>query len=158
MNIVLLEERDFMEIGVAALFGRRAEHLLEVLRVSVGNQVKVGLLNEGVGAATVKSIDNNTILLETDDLKGSPPAPSNSTLVIAMQRPKTMRKILQSAAAFGVKRFIIIETWKVEKSYWTSPLLKLEALRGELILGLEQAGDTLLPDVSLRRKFKPLKR
>jgi RsmE family RNA methyltransferase len=66
-----------------------------------------------------------------------------------------MRKILHTATAMGIKKFYIIETWKVEKSYWNSPLLHAENIKKECILGLEQAGDTQLPEIEIRRRFKP---
>ena len=55
----------------------------------------------------------------------------------------------------GVKRLVLLGSWKVEKAYWGSPLLTPEALREELLLGLEQGRDTVLPEVLLRRFFKP---
>ena len=51
---------------------------------------------------------------------------------------------------------MIAESWKVEKSYWNSPLLQPEALQEQLLLGLEQGKDTVLPRVELKRRFKPL--
>jgi RsmE family RNA methyltransferase len=54
-----------------------------------------------------------------------------------------------------VKEIIMINSWRVDKSYWQSPSLKPEALREQLILGLEQARDTILPNIQLQQRFKP---
>ena len=43
----------------------------------------------------------------------------------------------------------------MEKSYWHTPLLEEGAIREQILLGLEQAGDTMLPEVTLCRFFKP---
>ena len=43
----------------------------------------------------------------------------------------------------------------MEKSYWQSPVLADGSVRGDLLLGLEQGGDTLLPVVEMHRRFRP---
>ncbi len=55
----------------------------------------------------------------------------------------------------GVKRLVLLNSYRVEKSYWQSPVVQKETLREQLILGLEQARDTVLPEVLLRQRFKP---
>ena len=55
----------------------------------------------------------------------------------------------------GVKTLYLINSSRVEKSFWQSPFLSPEAIEHQLILGLEQARDTLLPEVHLRKLFKP---
>ena len=49
----------------------------------------------------------------------------------------------------------IINSWRVEKSYWQTPTLSETSLRENCILGLEQAGDTIMPKIELRHFFKP---
>ena len=53
----------------------------------------------------------------------------------------------------GIKRMFLINAWRVEKSYWKSP--KVAQLRAPAILGLEQARDTVMPQIELRRVFRP---
>jgi RsmE family RNA methyltransferase len=55
----------------------------------------------------------------------------------------------------GVKRLVLLGGYRVERSYFSSPLLAVGAIRRELIIGLEQARDTILPEVTVRRLFKP---
>jgi RsmE family RNA methyltransferase len=55
----------------------------------------------------------------------------------------------------GVKRLVLLGGYRVERSYFSSPLLAPASIRRELLLGLEQARDTILPEVSVRRLFKP---
>jgi RsmE family RNA methyltransferase len=78
------------------------------------------------------------------------------SLLLALPRPKILRKVLAAVASMGVKRLVLVGTWRVEKSYFASPLLAAEAMESELRLGLEQGRDTILPEVLVRRHFKPL--
>ena len=65
------------------------------------------------------------------------------------------RRILQTCAALGVKDLWLINSYKVQKSFWQTPWLSDEQLRENLTLGLEQAKDTLMPQVHIRKLFKP---
>jgi RsmE family RNA methyltransferase len=85
----------------------------------------------------------------------SPPPKLPLTLLLALPRPKVLDRCLQSAAALGVARIILLNAWRVEKAYWTSPKLEEAHLREQLILGLEQARDTVLPELHLARLFVP---
>ena len=42
-----------------------------------------------------------------------------------------------------------------EKSYWKSPVLEVEKIRDQFILGLEQAKDTIMPEIQFCKKFRP---
>jgi RsmE family RNA methyltransferase len=55
----------------------------------------------------------------------------------------------------GVKRVVLLGSYRVEKAYWSSPLLEPAAIRQELLLGLEQGKDTTPPLVTQERFFKP---
>jgi len=154
VNLLLLEPSELGLDGVARLDGRRARHVREVLRCRAGETVAVGLVGGRIGTALVVASGDGELVLRAT-LQVSPPAPSPVTLLVALPRPKILRKVLQAAGAMGVKRLVLLGSWKVEKAYWGSPLLAPEALRAELLLGLEQGRDTVLPEVSLRRFFKP---
>jgi 16S rRNA (uracil1498-N3)-methyltransferase len=154
VNLLLLEPPELGPDGVARLAGRRARHVREVLRCQPGDTVAVGLIGGTVGSALVVSSGAGELTLRAT-LGAEPPPPSPVTLLLALPRPKILRKVLQAAAAMGVKRLLLLGSWKVEKAYWGSPLLEAEALRQELLLGLEQGRDTVLPEVLLRRYFKP---
>lgn len=155
MNLLLLEPADFAAAGGRArLTGRRARHLREVHRVGAGDVRPAGVLGGGVGTATIARVDAEAVELVYRE-HGPPPAPAAVTLVLALPRPKVLRRVLQGIAALGIKRLFLVNAWRVEKSYWESPVLAPEAIRAELVLGLEQGGDTLLPAVALRPRLRP---
>lgn len=155
MNLILIFQEDFK--GGAervCLKGRRLQHVREVHRASVGDRLCVGLLDGLIGTGTVTRIDDEALEMDID-LDRDPPPPLDVTLILALPRPIVLKRILLSATSMGIKRIILLHTRRVEKSYWSSPTLSEEKIREQMILGLEQAKDTILPQVLLRPKFKP---
>lgn len=154
MNLLLLDQADLIAPDRARLAGRRLEHLREILGSQRGDTLRAGLLGGLMGTATVLRIDAREAELALA-LDTPPPAPLPVTLVVALPRPKQLRRIVRSVAEFGVKALYLIHSQRVEKSYWQSPLLQPEQLEHYARLGLEQARDTELPRIHLRRRFKP---
>jgi RsmE family RNA methyltransferase len=133
---------------------RRVDHVRAVHRAVAGDALRVGVLGGRMGTGVVVRLDDDGLELDVT-LDRDPPAALPLVLVLALPRPKVMRRVLQTVAALGVKRLVLLATWRVEKSYWESPLLAPAALREQLVLGLEQGCDTILPTVTLHRRFKP---
>lgn len=155
MNLVLLEPEDFVSDTTSArLTGRRLAHVRAVHRADVGDEIRVGLVGGKVGRGTITRLDADVLELAVV-LDADPPPASTVKLVLALPRPKVLRRVLGAATAMGVKRIVLLHTWRVEKSYWESPVLEAAALRAALVLGLEQARDTILPEVLQRRRFRP---
>lgn len=154
MNFVLLESSDFVRAGRALVQGRRYQHVVSVHRAAVGDELRVGVIGGRLGRGRVRVLQGDSLELDVV-LDDEPPPPLPLTLLLALPRPKSLRRILQGVSAMGVKRIILVSTWKVEKSYWESPVLDPASLREQLVLGLEQAGDTVLPQIEMRRRFKP---
>ena len=154
MNLLLLEPADFISESVARISGRRHRQLLEVIRATPGKVCRAGLLNGKTGTAEISVITPEMTELSVT-LSGEPPPKRSVTLIAALPRPKTFLKVLHTATVMGVGRMIFLECWKVDKSYWSTPLIRPESVRENLLLALEQAGDTVLPEVEFRRRFKP---
>ncbi len=144
MNLVILLPADFVSATRARLTGRRLD---EIHRIG-SETLRVGLLDGRMGTAKVVGPGELEVQLD-----GDPPAPLPLTLVLALPRPKVLNRVIASATSMGIKRIFLINAWRVEKSYWKSP--KLQHLREHAILGLEQARDTVLPQIELRRFFRP---
>lgn len=155
MNLLLLDAPEIAADGTARLTGRRARHVAQVLRAAPGQRIAVGLVGGSMGTGEVLAASADEILLRVR-LDRPPPPPSPVSLLLALPRPKILRKVLAAVASMGVKRLVLVGTWRVEKSYFASPLLAAEAMESELRLGLEQGRDTVLPEVVVRRHFKPL--
>ena len=119
-----------------------------------GDSVRVGVVNGLMGQAIITTLDTQQATLQII-LDTPPPAITPLTLILALPRPKMLRRSLQTIAAMGVKTLYLINSSRVEKSFWQTPLLAPEALEEQLLLGLEQAKDTLMPEIHLRKLFKP---
>ncbi|ABC82762.1 protein of unknown function DUF558 [Anaeromyxobacter dehalogenans 2CP-C] len=150
----MLEPGELSAGGTARLAGRRARHVLEVLRAGAGDRIQAGVVGGRMGEAEILSAAPDEVVIAAR-LDREPPPPAPVALLLALPRPKILRKVLQAAASMGVKRLVLLGSYRVEKSYFASPLLAPEALREQFLLGLEQGRDTILPEVELHRFFKP---
>ena len=154
MNLLLLEDGDFIATDRVRLSGRRLKHLHEVHRAEAGDSLRVGRLNGAMGTGRLLHLDADQAELQID-LDQAAPAKLPLTLLLALPRPKMLRRVLQTVSAMGVPRLILLNSYRVEKSFWQTPFLEPAALREQLILGLEQARDTVLPEVIIEKRFKP---
>ena len=155
MNLLLLEPEELRRDGTARLDGRRARHVREVLGATAGTRLRAGVVGGRMGEAEVLSSGEEELIL-SPHLDQEPPPPAPLQLLLALPRPKILRRVLQAVASMGVKRLVLCGSYRVERSYFGSPALEPAALRAELLLGLEQGRDTVLPQVEVRRLFKPL--
>lgn len=154
MNLILLEPSDFIGPHQVRLTDRRWQHIQQVHQAMLGESLRVGLINGLMGLGTVTALDTTGVTLQIA-LSEPPPAALPLTLVLALPRPKMLKRTLQTIASMGVKRLILVNSYRVEKSFWQSPFLQAAAIREQLLLGLEQARDTVLPEVILEKRFKP---
>ncbi|MEB0044763.1 MULTISPECIES: 16S rRNA (uracil(1498)-N(3))-methyltransferase [unclassified Pseudomonas] len=154
MNLLLLEEADFIAPDRVLLHDRRLTHMHEVHRCEVGDSLRVGRIGGLMGSAHVLRLEAGEAELHVT-LDQSPPAKLPLTLVLALPRPKMLRRIFQTIATMGVSRVILVNSYRVEKSFWQTPFLDPEAIREQLILGLEQARDCILPQIIIEKRFKP---
>lgn len=154
MNLLLITDRDLVKPDWASIRDGRLRHMLEVHRSRVGDQVRVGLLNGLMGSAEILSLSQSEAVLQLT-LTEQPPAPLPVTLVLALPRPKMLRRCLRMVAELGIKRLLLLNSYRVEKSYWQTPLLTESQIDQALMAGLEQVKDTRLPQVSLHKRFKP---
>ena len=154
MNLILLFYDDFISDWRVRLTGRRLAHLRDVHRAAEGESLTVGVANGRIGRGTITHLGDDALEMNVT-LDRDPPPPLPLTLILALPRPKVLNRVIAGAASLGIKRIVLINAWRVEKSYWSSPRLTPENLRTQSILGLEQARDTVLPSIELRRLFRP---
>ena len=152
MNIVLLPaeqaQTDYWSIREA----RQLHHLQQHLDLKVGEQLKVGIRGGSRYLTEVVAIAADEVQLKPLQQQ---PAPTKLpvTLIVAMPRPKVLRRLIMDSVTLGVEKIILLHSYRVDKSYWQSPLL--QQIDDYVTLGLEQAGDTIAPPIEIYRRFKP---
>ena len=155
MNLVLLNADDLCAPNQAIIRDqRRLAHINQIHNAQLGQELNAGMLNGAMGKAIITHIDEQQIQLQLR-LDRTPPSPLPLTLILGLPRPKMLRRIFQTIATLGVKQVYLINSYRVEKSYWQTPFLQEQAIREQLLLGLEQGCDTQLPQVHLIKRFKP---
>ena len=155
MNLIILEPGDVGCDGDVTLTATRADHLLHVLHVERGYEVRVGVLDGPRGTGVVQSIDAGSVALHCR-FEPEVPVRPKVDLLLAVPRPKVMRRLWAQIAALGVGQIILTNAEKVERNYFDTHILAPETYRPLLIEGLQQARDTRLPAVSIHRQFKIL--
>ena len=91
----------------------------------------MGQVNGLMGVGLIKSINTERAVLNIN-LDTPAPAPIPLKLIMAMPRPKMLRRCLQSISSLGVKEIYLINSKRVEKSFWQTPFLSDEAIQNEL--------------------------
>lgn len=154
MNLLLLEEADFISADRVVLRDRRLRHMQEVHRSEVGDSLRVGRVDGLLGTAELLRLEPREAELCVS-FDREPPGKLPLTLVLALPRPKMLRRVFQTVATMGVPKVILVNSYRVEKSFWQTPFLEPAAIREQLILGLEQARDSVLPEIVIEKRFKP---
>jgi RsmE family RNA methyltransferase len=155
MNIIHLRRDDlWLDHNTVLIGDRRFQHIREVLKASVGDTVRIGLLGGGLGEGRIEQIDNKAVRLHVQ-LNQSPPQRHRFDIVLALPRPKMLRRIFRTVAEFGVANLHLINSARVEKSYWQSPLLRPDKISEALQAGMERSRDTVEPVVHQHALFRP---
>jgi 16S rRNA (uracil1498-N3)-methyltransferase len=152
MNLILLEKKDFIDQSHVMLKGRRFKHLISVNKVMINDQMRCGQLNGKIGTGVITNIAHDFIEMKIH-LDSDPPKPLPLTLILALPRPKMLKRIIEHVTSLGVKKIYLINSWRVEKSFWQSPNLNPDQLSTYMTLGLEQSCDTIMPKIYQKRLF-----
>jgi RsmE family RNA methyltransferase len=153
MNIVLLDANQDCSRDIWSIEDQRQiKHLNQHLQLRAGDTLKVGVRDGQRYLTEVQSITAQQIMLRPIQAENVPnKVPVH--LILALPRPKVLRRMIMDAVTLGVERISLIHSYRVDKSYWQSPFL--QQLDDYVTLGLEQAGDTIVPEIQLYKRFKP---
>ncbi|MEN2750607.1 16S rRNA (uracil(1498)-N(3))-methyltransferase [Psychrobacter sp. FBL11] len=153
MNCILLPASDITLPYAQINSPVQIEHINQVLKLPVGATLKIGQLGGNLGTAVIDAMSPSNIQLREVQLDIPPPAKLEVTLILALPRPKVLRRLIMDMTALGVCHIILINSYRTQKSYWQSPLLR--RLDEFVLEGLQQGVDTIAPRISLQKRFKP---
>lgn len=154
MNLILFSAHELNQQQQLRLSDERYQQIRHIHRSQAGDSVRVGMINGLMGTGQILAIDEQQVSLAVD-LRITAPEKLPLTIILALPRPKMIRRIFRTITELGVSELIIINSYKVEKSFWQSPAINEAKIRSYLIDGLQQAKDTVLPKVSFYKRFKP---
>jgi RsmE family RNA methyltransferase len=129
----------------------QTQHVHTVLKAKNGDRLRIGAINGFLGQGIL--LDNESVQIE--DLSTPPPKKIDVDIILALPRPKNLRRCVRALANYGVQNIHIVHSYRVEKAYWQSPLLETPVMHQALLDGLEIAGDSVLPNLQFHRYFKP---
>lgn len=155
MNLILFSPREISDTGTVAIDDGRALHIRSVLQAGAGQPIQVGIIDGPRGVGTVRSVDGGCVTLQCTFESTVPPIPAVD-LLLALPRPKVMKRLWAQLAAIGVGRILVVNAARVERQYFDTHVLSPDCYRPLLIEGLQQARDTRLPAVSIHRRLKVL--
>lgn len=155
MNLLLFEPDEVGAGGHVRLSGARARHLLGVLKVTFEQRLRVGILDGPLGVGEVQATGDDLVVLHCVFDPLPPPRPRVDVL-LALPRPKVLRRLWSQLAALGVGRILLSNAERVERNYFDTHLLESGGYRPLLVEGLQQAKDTRVPLVSVHRQFRVL--
>lgn len=152
MNIVLLDPRQTEAEFWSITSTRQLEHLQQHLQIQVGDTLKVGIREGQRYLTEIVEISEKAVRLKPLQ-EEAVPEKLPVTLIVALPRPKVLRRLIMDSVTLGVEKIILLHSYRVDKSYWQTPFL--QQLNHYIELGLEQAGDTVAPKIELYKRFKP---
>ena len=152
MNIVLLGPRQTTNEIWSITAQRQLQHLHTHVGVQVGDTLKVGIRGGKRYLTEVVEVSEQRIQVKAL-YEEAVPQKLPVTLIVALPRPKVLRRLIMDSVTLGVEKIILLHSYRVDKSYWQTPFL--QQLDQYITLGLEQAGDTIAPDIQCYKRFKP---
>jgi RsmE family RNA methyltransferase len=155
MNLILLEKQELDQINNVTLDDRRAEHIIMVLKANVKDVLRVGQIDGPIGQAEIIKIENNQVSLSCQFDRPMPPK-SKLDILLALPRPKVLRRVIAPLATIGVNHIFLTNAWKVRRNYFDTHWLNPVSQRILLLEGLEQAQDTRLPKITIHKRLRLL--
>lgn len=156
LNRVLVSG-DEVSDGLVTLDGEdlRAWHVRNILKVEDGGRIRAGVVDgELFDEAEVTLGEDGGIRLElgagvlVDDVP-------RVDVLLALPRPGVMSRMWSALASLGVGNIFVVNAYRVEKTYFSSKVMREDEIREALVAGLMQSGcDSRVPNVVISKQLK----
>ena len=153
MNRILLRPEQLSSGETAVLSESQSTHVRRVLKLGLNDTLRIGQLNGPIGHGRITQLETKRIHIHC--AFGETPATSKVDLLLAMPRPKVMKRLWPALASIGLGRIVITNAARVERNYFDTQWIDPAFYTPLLIDGLQQSGDTHLPQVQIQMRLKP---
>lgn len=150
MNLLLLQPAE-TEGSNAVIYGRRVHHIHRILKKGPGEFLRAGVIGQGECQAEILTLEADRAEFSLGPITSMPRPRVH--VVVALPRPKALSRLVATAASFGLRSLILINAWRVEKSYFASPRLDPQRVSEDVLLGCEQGAQVWCPEIHIFRKF-----
>jgi RsmE family RNA methyltransferase len=151
MNLLLFESNEIKGDDTVCFQDRRSEHIIKILGCKTGDIIRAGMINGPVGNGEIVSIlgkdENAEVVLRFSAQDAQPERPAFD-LIMGMVRPIMLKRLLAQVASLGVGRIFLINSNRVEKSFFESGILEDENYRAYLIQRFRPFIEDLIPTIA----------
>lgn len=142
MNRLVIFEREYSEylptLQAITLSDRlRVDHVRNILKLSVGDDIKIVLENKGLATGRVSYLSESSLTLNiVEQFCGNV---ANIHLIVGLSRPQTCKKVIEHGTSMGVSSFDFFTGALSEKSYANAKLFSEKEYEELLHLGISQS-------------------
>ena len=129
MNLLLFESNEIKGDDTVCFQDRRSEHLVKVLGCKPGDTIRAGVINGPVGTGEIIAIlgmDKNAEVVLRFSAQGGQPERPEVDIIMGMVRPIMLKRLLAQVTSLGVDRIFLINSNRVEKSFFEASILEDE--------------------------------
>lgn len=131
------------------------DHIQNHLKSKLNDELKVTVVDQGIGLAKIVEMNSSSITFEVKDLTQNKELPLH--ILCGLSRPPTMKKVIEHGISLGVKKFTFFKAELSEKSYGDSKIFEEEKLQELILAGLSQEARThSLPEVEVLKSIKEI--
>lgn len=152
MNCIILFQHELVSETEAVVSGERAKYLHEWHDLKEGLIIRGGIWGGGFGKVEVKRCEKERIEIALS-INEPPISKDPIGCIVAVPRPQTVKKVIQSAVSFGMQVVHFVKTANVVPSYLSSHALRPEGIQIETLKAMEQVCDSTPLEVVIHSKW-----